>query len=61
MFNFLRKIKDKRFNKRMAKQRYKRGYADDDCWGMYYWFTDTFPKMVYNLRDMKHRSTPIRI
>ena len=48
------KIKDKRFDKRMAKQRYKRGFSDNDCWGMYYWFSDTLPKMIINLRNMKH-------
>ena len=52
-----RKFKDKFFEKKMKKQRYKRGYSDSDCWGMYYWLTDTFPKMIYNLRDMKHRSS----
>ena len=49
-----RKISDWRFEKRMAKQRNKRGFSDSDCWGMCYWFGDTFPKMIRNLRDMKH-------
>ena len=49
-----RKISDWRFEKRMAKQRKKRGFSDSDCWGMCYWFGDTFPKMIRNLRDMKH-------
>lgn len=48
------KIRDWRFERRMAKQRYKKGYADCDCWGMHYWFSSTFPKMVLRLRDMKH-------
>ena len=48
------KIRDYKFEKRMAKQRKKRGFSDNDCWGMCYWFGDTFPKMVRNLRDMKH-------
>jgi len=43
-----------RFNKRMAKQRYKKGFSDSDCWGMSYWLVETFPKMILNLRDMKH-------
>lgn len=45
---------DKRFEKRMAKQRKKRGYADCDCWNMFNWFQETFPQMIRNLRDMKH-------
>lgn len=48
------KLGDIRFKKRMAKQRYKRGFADEDCWGMNYWLTETFPKMILHLRDMKH-------
>ena len=55
MFRRIRnKISDYKFNKRMAKQRYKKGFSDSDCWGMNYWFTETFPKMILNLRDMKH-------
>lgn len=55
MFRRLKnKISDYRFEKRMAKQRYKRGYSDSDCWGMNYWLCETFPKMIINLRDMKH-------
>ena len=55
MFRRLKnKISDYIFNKRMARQRYKRGFSDSDCWGMNYWLTDTFPKMIINLRDMKH-------
>lgn len=48
------KVDDYRFQKKMAKQRYKKGFADCDCWDMHYWFTSTFPKMIRNLRDMKH-------
>lgn len=48
------KLKDLRFERRMAKQRRKKGYADCDCWGMYYWFSDTFAKMILRLRDMKN-------
>lgn len=47
-------MKDYKFNKKMAKQRAKRGFSDDMCWGMYNWFLETFPKMIINLRDMKH-------
>lgn len=57
IFPFVRlkyKISDYKFEKRMAKQRKKRGFSDNDCWGMCYWFGDTFPKMIRNLRDMKH-------
>lgn len=55
MFRRLKnKISDYRFNKRMARQRYKRGFSDNDCWGMNYWLVDTFPKMFITLRDMKH-------
>lgn len=45
---------DKRFERRMARQRKKKGYSDCDCWNMFNWFQETFPKMVRNLRDMKH-------
>ena len=48
------KIREFKFKKRMAKQRFKKGYADCDCWGMHYWFAETFSKMIINLRDMKH-------
>ena len=48
------KFKDYKFNKKMSKQRYKKGFADCDCWDMHYWFTSTFPKMIRTLRDMKH-------
>lgn len=48
------KFSEWKFDRRMAKQRAKRGFADDDCWGMVCWFTDTFVKMIRNLRDMKH-------
>lgn len=55
MFYILkRKLSDWRFEKRMARQRKKKGFADCDCWGMYYWFGSTFPKMIRTLRDMKH-------
>lgn len=55
MFYILkRKISDWRFEKRMARQRYKKGFSDSDCWGMDYWFGSTFPKMIRTLRDMKH-------
>lgn len=48
------KVRDWKFDRRMAKQRRKRGFADCDCWGMDYWFCDTFVKMIRTLRDMKH-------
>lgn len=51
MINKLNKIK---FNIKMAWQRAIKGYSNDMCWGMCYWFGDTFPKMIRNLRDMKH-------
>ena len=47
-------IKQYKFNRKMAKQRAKRGFSDDMCWGMCDWFLETFPKMIINLRDMKH-------
>ena len=50
----LHMFNEHRFNKRMARQRYKRGFADDDCWGMNYWLVSTFPDMILHLRDMKH-------
>lgn len=55
MFDRLRyKIREHKFNKHMAKQRYERGFADCDCWGMSYWLTSTLPDMIICLRDMKH-------
>lgn len=48
------KFSDWRFNRRMARQRKKKGYSDNMCWGMHDWFTTTFPKMMIELRDMKH-------
>lgn len=49
-----RKFKEYKFERKMKKQRYKQGYSDSDCWSLHYWLTETFPKMIYNLRDMKH-------
>ena len=55
---FLRRLKwrfkDLFFEIRMSNQRRKKGYADCDCWGMNYWFSSTFAKMIRELRDMKH-------
>ena len=55
---FLKRLKfkyqDWRFERRKKKQRKKQGFADADCWGLDYWLCDTFPKMIENLRDMKH-------
>lgn len=48
------KLKDYKFKRRMKKQRYKRGFSDSDCWALCYWLCDTLPKMILNLRDMKH-------
>lgn len=50
----IHKFNNYKFEKRMAKQRYKRGFSDNDCWSMEYWLTSTFPDMIINLRDMKH-------
>lgn len=56
----INKLSDYRFERRMAKQRYKRGFSDSDCWGMNYWLTETFPKMILNLRDMKHSAPDLK-
>lgn len=48
------KLEEFNFNRRMAKQRKKKGYSDCDCWNMFGWFQETFPKMIRDLRDMKH-------
>lgn len=48
------KFIDWRFDKRMGRQKMKKGYSDDMCWSMHDWFTTTFPKMILELRDMKH-------
>ena len=55
MFRRLKyKLGEKRFERRMSRQRYKNGFSDDDCWAMDWWLTNTFPKMILHLRDMKH-------
>lgn len=50
-------IKNFNFKQRMKRQRYKRGFADEDCWGLDYYLCTTFPAMLIALRDMKMRST----
>lgn len=57
----IHKFNNYKFEKRMARQRYKKGFSDSDCWGMNYWLTSTFPKMILALRDMKHRCTRFTI
>jgi len=52
--NFRVWLSDKMFDRRMARQRYKRGFSDSDCWGMCYWLTEVFPEMILHLRDMKN-------
>ena len=48
------KINDIIFDKRMRRQRYKKGYADVDYWNMHYWICDTFVKMLTDLRNTQH-------
>lgn len=48
------KFNDWKFDRKMAKQRRKKGYSDADCWNMFNWFQETFPNMLRCLRDMKH-------
>ena len=48
------KLRDWKFERRMAKQRQKRGYSNCDCWSLRDWFQTTFPQMILTLRDMKH-------
>lgn len=48
------RFRDWNNERRWKKQRAKKGYADVDVWNLHYWLTDTFPKMVYDLRDSKH-------
>lgn len=47
-------INERKFTRKMARQRYKYGFAMCDCWDMNGWLTTTFPKMILELRDMKH-------
>lgn len=54
------KIKDFFFERKMAKQRKKKGYADCDCWGLYYWLGATLPKMILRLRDFKHGAPELK-
>lgn len=51
---FIYKVKDIKFKFRMARQRFSKGFSDEDCWAMDYWLCETLPKMILNLRDMKH-------
>ena len=51
---FFYKLKEKLFDLKMKSQRFKKGYADIDVWSMKYWFQETLPKMIIELRDMNH-------
>ncbi len=48
------KYRDWRYERIARKQRKKKGFADCDCWNMQSWLSETFSKMVLNLRDMSH-------
>ena len=37
-----------------AKQRAERGFSDKDVWGMSYWFLETVPQMLKQLKKERH-------
>ena len=41
-------------NERMAKQRAKRGFSDEDVWSIDYWFCETISPMLKQLAKIKH-------
>lgn len=53
----LRKIKEEEFEEKMKKQRYNKGYSDQDVWNFNFWFTDIIPKMLKELAD-NHNGYP---
>ncbi len=42
------------FNERMAKQRAKRGFSDEDVWSIDYWFCETISPMLKQLAKVSH-------
>ena len=48
------KIKSIKNKIKMAYQRAKRGYADQDVWDLHSWFMEIMPKMLQNLKDTSH-------
>ena len=42
------------FNERMAKQRIKRGFSDEDVWSIDYWFCETISPMLKQLAKTSH-------
>ena len=47
-------ILDAWYNLRVRCQRFKRGYAYGDVWGMDFWFVHTVKPMLTHLRDYGH-------
>lgn len=52
MVNFIHnKLRERKF----AKQRVKNKYSEDMCWSLYNTMLEILPKMIDDLRKMKHR------
>ena len=45
------KLRDRRHERRMKRQRYKRGWADDDAWSVDIWFIRTATPILERYRD----------
>ena len=54
------KKKDAEFEKRMAQQRSKRGYGDNDVWSIDWWFIRTCKPMLMQLVKI-HHGFPVRL
>lgn len=45
------KIKIRFYRLKARWQRFKRGYADVDVWDFNYWFLQTIPEMIKQIKD----------
>lgn len=48
------KHSNKKWDKKYRKQRYKRGYADEDLFSLDYWFSTTFVNMIEDFEKNVH-------
>ena len=60
IYHVMLKERDKKFEKKMRKQRLKRGYSDMDVWDIKFWFMNTVRPMLQQLRDT-HTGSPSRL
>ena len=47
-------LRDKLFELKQKRQRYKRKFADVDVWNINTWFLDIMPKMLMQLKDERY-------